>query len=165
MRQLHVCLFLRKDFEQKKKDKIATTKKISILLWSFCVWKIVAFDALCSFVFVLLVGFCLFCVFVLQKFFLKNPEIVLITLFTILLKFCYQALLLNLPISYKLWNVYSMCAWRWMVYWCYHRSFWWNFWNEVSNVDVSFMKQDNLSFEWLQQEDRCWVLKGNAICR
>ena len=35
------------------------------------------------------------------------------------------------------------------------------------DVDVSFMKQDKLSFAivWPQREDRCWVPKENVICR
>ena len=39
---------------------------------------------------------------------------------------------------------------------------------EASNetdVDVSFMKQDKLSFVWPKTEDRCWAHKGNVICR
>ena len=37
--------------------------------------------------------------------------------------------------------------------------------DETDDVDVSFMIQDKLSFVWPQTEDRCWVLKGNVICR
>ena len=37
--------------------------------------------------------------------------------------------------------------------------------DKADDVDVSFMKQDKLSFVWSQREDRCWVPKGNVICR
>ena len=37
--------------------------------------------------------------------------------------------------------------------------------NEMHDADVSFMKQDKLSFVWPQREDRCWVSKGNVTCR
>ena len=37
--------------------------------------------------------------------------------------------------------------------------------DETDDVKISFMKQDKLSFVWLQREDRCWVPKGNVICR
>lgn len=37
--------------------------------------------------------------------------------------------------------------------------------NETDDVDVSFMEQDKLSFVWPQSENRCWVTKGNVICR
>ena len=35
--------------------------------------------------------------------------------------------------------------------------------DETDDADVSFMKQDKLSFVWPQRQDRCWVPKGNVI--
>ena len=87
-RQFQVCLFfLRKNFEWKREYQNAK-QTISTLLEVFARKKIAPFTISYSLIFVLLVGFCLWCVFRVRKFFLKKIfrlEIVLITSIIILL--------------------------------------------------------------------------------
>ena len=74
-----VLFFYEKILSIKKHESAKQT--IFTLLEVLCTWKIVAFVVLCSIIFFLLVGFCLWHVFVRLKSFRKKKKIIIINRF------------------------------------------------------------------------------------